>query len=241
MSAPQRMLLDRDTADRLLSGLVLPDDAPPGYAAAAALVAAAGRLQPSPSRAEDIVRSMRAVLAPLPTVRRTRPRRIRRNLAVLGLAAMGAGMTSVAIASTPAVDLLPTPLRRVLVPSSVDPTPPEPVRAPAAPEKTRPVQRPHSVPTRSDPPQTEAEVILGTPTAANPASTDLGATDAAPPLQPAPDTTDRSAPAETSVSPPPASSETEERDQPCPGQRRDTKPADVECQPGTRGQREKQR
>ena len=41
VSEMERLPLDADTADRLLAGAVLPEDAPPGYAAVASLLAAA--------------------------------------------------------------------------------------------------------------------------------------------------------------------------------------------------------
>ena len=41
VSEMERLPLDADTADRLLAGAVLPEDAPPGYAGVASLLAAA--------------------------------------------------------------------------------------------------------------------------------------------------------------------------------------------------------
>src|SRR4249919_3401894 len=42
----RNLLLDRDTADRLLSGSVAPDDAPPGYAGVAGLLRSCARPLP---------------------------------------------------------------------------------------------------------------------------------------------------------------------------------------------------
>jgi hypothetical protein len=52
-------MLDQDTCDRLLAGLVHPDDAPPGYADVARVLRAAG----APSTAEEIARQEQAVAA----------------------------------------------------------------------------------------------------------------------------------------------------------------------------------
>ena len=42
----RNLLLDRETADRLLSGSVAPDDAPPGYAGVAGLLRSCAQLSP---------------------------------------------------------------------------------------------------------------------------------------------------------------------------------------------------
>ena len=60
-----RHLLDEHTADRLLSGVLAPEDAPPGYAAVAALLVAV-RQPPTPqelARCADTVLAMAEAVA----------------------------------------------------------------------------------------------------------------------------------------------------------------------------------
>src|SRR5438094_8071539 len=54
-----RHLLDEHTADRLLSGVLAPEDAPPGYAAVAALLAAVRR----PPTPQELAAASRTVVA----------------------------------------------------------------------------------------------------------------------------------------------------------------------------------
>lgn len=74
---PHRQTLDDDSASRMLQGLVHPDDAPPGYAAVAGLLASAAQVPPP---AEDagtaticaMVDAIRAGVAPTPQHSRRR-------------------------------------------------------------------------------------------------------------------------------------------------------------------------
>jgi len=99
--------VDDGTADRLLAGLVDPDDAPPGYAEVARLVRAAG----APAAAGELAREREAVFAaaavrarPSGSVLRTprrskmRPKLYRAKLAGLVVAGTLAGTTGLAAA-----------------------------------------------------------------------------------------------------------------------------------------------
>jgi hypothetical protein len=55
----KRLPLDTDTADRLLTGTVMPEDAPPGYSGVASLLAAARSWEAEPSPARDALTMQR--------------------------------------------------------------------------------------------------------------------------------------------------------------------------------------
>ncbi|MGH2659744.1 MAG: hypothetical protein ACRDHS_08790 [Actinomycetota bacterium] len=118
--------VDEDTADRLLSGLVEPDDAPPGYVDVARMVRAAG----SPATAGELAQEREAVFAaaaavgarPSASVLRTprrskmRPKRYRAKVAGLVLVGTLAGTTGLAAAGAlpdPAQDVASDVLARV--------------------------------------------------------------------------------------------------------------------------------
>lgn len=119
--------LDDGTADRLLAGLVEPDDAPPGYAEVARVVRAAG----APAAAGELAREREAVFAaaaaavrarPSGSVLRTprrskvRPKLYRAKVAGLVVAGTLAGTTGLAAAGAlpdPAQDVASDVLARV--------------------------------------------------------------------------------------------------------------------------------
>ncbi len=101
----RNLLLDRDTADRLLRGHVDPDDAPPGYALVAALLRSASTLplvDPERERATVLamVEEARSHLQDQPSSRERRPIRgfARAKVVAVALGAMLVGTTSLAVA-----------------------------------------------------------------------------------------------------------------------------------------------
>jgi hypothetical protein len=94
MGEMQRMSLDADTADRLLAGRVVPEDAPPGYARVAAFLTAGG-----PTETATADPTFLAVLAA--TVRSspvTRPRRSKRS--IVSRIKLATAFTATALAAT---------------------------------------------------------------------------------------------------------------------------------------------
>ena len=101
----RNLLLDRDTADRLLTGRVDPDDAPPGYALVAALLRSASTLplvDPERERATVLamVEEARSHLQDQPSSRDRRPIRgfARAKVVAVAVGAMLVGTTSLAVA-----------------------------------------------------------------------------------------------------------------------------------------------
>jgi hypothetical protein len=99
------LLLDRDTADRLLTGHVEPDDAPPGYSAVAVLLRSASNLPPiDPERERATVVAMveevRSHLQDELPSRRTRSMAgfARAKVVALAVGAILVGTTSLAVA-----------------------------------------------------------------------------------------------------------------------------------------------
>jgi hypothetical protein len=111
----RNLLLDRDTADRLLSGAVAPDDAPPGYAGVAGLLRSCAQLPPP-----DAVRERATIVAMKQRIRSHRPatpsthgrvaagRSVRLKLVGVGVGAMLVGTSSLAFAGE-----LPAPAQRI--------------------------------------------------------------------------------------------------------------------------------
>jgi hypothetical protein len=104
-SEMRNLLLDRDTADRLLTGRVEPDDAPPGYARVARLLRAASSLPPiDPAREHATVSAMvegiRSHLSVVPPARRRRSmkRLLRAKIVAVAVGATLVGTTSLAFA-----------------------------------------------------------------------------------------------------------------------------------------------
>jgi hypothetical protein len=107
--------LDRGTADRLLSGVMAPDDAPPGYADVAGLLRACARLSP-PDRARERVtivamaeriRSRHPATPPaIGRVAARRPARLK--IVSVAVGAMVVGMSGLAFAGE-----LPPPAQRI--------------------------------------------------------------------------------------------------------------------------------
>ena len=89
----ERLPLDADTADRLLSGSVVPEDAPPGYSQVAALLAAewAGDADLDPS----FVAALAAMVRSSPATR-TRPSR----RSIMPRIKLAAALTTIALAGT---------------------------------------------------------------------------------------------------------------------------------------------
>ena len=114
-SEMRSLLLDRDTADRLLSGSVAPDDAPPGYAAVAGLLRSCALLSPF-----DGVREQTTISAMTQRIRSDRPsnlfvhgrvaarRSVRLKLVGVGVGAMLVGTSGLALAGE-----LPAPAQRI--------------------------------------------------------------------------------------------------------------------------------
>ncbi|MEO8425010.1 MAG: hypothetical protein ABI595_14020 [Actinomycetota bacterium] len=143
----RKLLLDRDTADRLLSGSVAPDDAPPGYAGVAGLLRSCTRLSTPDGKREratilamtETIRSRRSA-SPSVFGRAAARRPLRLKLVGVGVGAMLVGTSGLAFAGE-----LPAPAQRiahtVFASIGVDiPTP----DAPASPE---------GVPNGSEPPR----------------------------------------------------------------------------------------
>lgn len=90
-----RLQLDVDTEDRLVAGLVAPDDAPPAYAEVAGALQTLGRRLPPPDAAAEVatIRTMTEVLRkspPAPLPRRSRRRRpVTRVGLVLAISLLG--------------------------------------------------------------------------------------------------------------------------------------------------------
>jgi hypothetical protein len=110
----RNLLLDRDTADRLLSRAVAPDDAPPGYAGVAGLLRSCAQLPPP-----DAVRERATIVAMTQRIRSHRPatpsihgrvaagRSVRLKLVGVGVGAMLVGTSGLAFAGE-----LPAPAQR---------------------------------------------------------------------------------------------------------------------------------
>ena len=101
----RKLLLDRDTADRLLTGHVEPDDAPPGYAHVAELLRSASSCPPIDAERERatvaaMVEELRSHLEDEPPIRPRRPitRFARAKVVALAVGAMLVGTTSLAFA-----------------------------------------------------------------------------------------------------------------------------------------------
>ena len=109
------LLLDRDTADRLLSGSMAPDDAPPGYAGVAGLLRSCAQLPPLDGVRERTtiyamsqrIRSHRAVNPPV-RGRVAARRSVRLKLVGVGVGAMLVGTSGLAFAGE-----LPAPAQRI--------------------------------------------------------------------------------------------------------------------------------
>ena len=115
-SEMRTLFLDRATADRLLTGRVVPDDAPPGYARVAELLGAVSSLPPiDPARERITVSAMvegiRARLAADPPVNR---RSAARRLARAKIVAIAVGATLVSTAGLAAAGALPAPAQGVV-------------------------------------------------------------------------------------------------------------------------------
>jgi hypothetical protein len=117
--------LDRDTADRILAGRVAPDDAPPGYADLARLVAAVSA-PPAPrelSRLDEDVEAAAATRSPGPAPasalrgpsrRRTRLARVRTvTLVVAGTVIATSGLAAAGVLPDPVQDVVSDVLSRV--------------------------------------------------------------------------------------------------------------------------------
>jgi hypothetical protein len=136
----RNLLLDRDTADRLLSGSVAPDDAPPGYAGVAGLLRSCARPLPL-----DDARERTTILAMTQRIR-SRPaepsvsgraaagRSLRLKLVAAGVGALLVSTSGLAFAGG-----LPAPAQRIAhtVFASIGLDIPTP-EAPTSPEGSRP-------------------------------------------------------------------------------------------------------
>jgi hypothetical protein len=156
--------LDRDTADRLLAGRVAPDDAPPGYADLARLVAAVSA-PPAPlelSRLDEDVDAAAAIRSPGPTPasalrgpsrRRTRFARVRTvTLVAAGTVIATSGLAAAGVLPDPVQDVVSDVLSRVgiAVPAGEDDReggdPPSGPDAPVSPVAVVPEALPGDVP-----------------------------------------------------------------------------------------------
>ena len=114
-SEMRNLLLDRGTADRLLSGVMAPDDAPQGYAEVAGLLLSCARL-PSPDRAHE-----EATIVAMTQRIRTRPpanpsasgRVAARRPARLRFVAVAIGATLVGTSGLAFAGELPEPAQRI--------------------------------------------------------------------------------------------------------------------------------
>jgi hypothetical protein len=152
----RNLLLDRDTADRLLSGLVAPDDAPPGYAEVAGFLRSCSRLSlPDRTREQATIAAMTerisSRLAADPPARgRVAVRRAARfKLVSVAVGAMLVGTSGLAFAGE-----LPAPAQRIahkmFASVGVDiPTPDDPATT-------------EGVPAGSEPPNSSAGSSAGT-------------------------------------------------------------------------------
>ena len=101
--ADPRLQLDANTEDRLLAGLIAPDDAPPAYAEVASALQTLGRQLPPPDAAAEAttIRTMTEILGksiPAPLPQRTRRRRRSITRVALVLTTCLLGTTGVAFA-----------------------------------------------------------------------------------------------------------------------------------------------
>jgi hypothetical protein len=105
----RNLLLDRDTADRLLTGRVEPDDAPPGYARVARLLRAASSLPPiDPGREHVTVSAMvEGIRSHLPAEAPRRERRSLRRLVRAKIVTVAVGATLVGTTSLAFAGALP--------------------------------------------------------------------------------------------------------------------------------------
>ena len=116
---PNRHPLDEDSADRLLQGLVHPDDAPPGYAAVADLLASAAQLPLATTVDEDAasatVSAMVEAIRSAPSAPETQRRSsmVKKLLAGKALAAM-AVVALTASGAAAATGSLPDPVQGVV-------------------------------------------------------------------------------------------------------------------------------
>jgi hypothetical protein len=96
-SEMQRLPLDTDTADRLLAGSVAPEDAPPGYAGVATLLAA---VADSPT-AEDLSRESETVALLAAVVRSSQPKMTKpRRRSIVPRLRLATAFATVALAGT---------------------------------------------------------------------------------------------------------------------------------------------
>ena len=110
----RNLLLDRDTADRLLSGSVAPDDAPPGFAGVAGLLRSCARTLPlddARERTTILAMTQRIRARPAEPSASGRPaagRSLRLKLVGVGVGAMLVGTSGLAFAGG-----LPAPAQRI--------------------------------------------------------------------------------------------------------------------------------
>jgi len=129
---PDPLALDEDLAERLLDGGLRPDQAPAGYAAVAALLAAAAAPSPAePAGQEAALAELRAVTRARRAIPRAtgRPGRRRRVGLLVAVAVLGLSTTGIAAAAT---GTLPAPItdtaRRIF--ATADDTAPMPSTRP---------------------------------------------------------------------------------------------------------------
>ena len=110
----RNLLIDRDTADRLLSGSVAPDDAPPGYAGVAGILWACAQLPPL-----DAAPERKTILAMTQRIRSHRPAhpsvpgRVARRSVRLKLVGVGVGAMLVATSGLAFAGELPASAQRI--------------------------------------------------------------------------------------------------------------------------------
>jgi hypothetical protein len=96
-SEMQRLPLDTDTADRLLAGSVAPEDAPPGYAGVATLLAAGA----DPPTADDVSRESETVALLAAVVRSSQPKMTKpRRRSIVPRLRLATAIATVALAGT---------------------------------------------------------------------------------------------------------------------------------------------